>query len=386
MDQVRGKDSVGIIAVDDKYVSWEKSVIDPVSFLEHRRVSPLLLTAHSLIGHNRAATRGGVTINNAHPFNHGDITLVHNGTLFENAVKTPHFTVDSESIAYALSLVEPNQAKGVIESLDGAYALIWYDARDKSFNICRNEERLLHYMVNEGFTQMYLSSEAGILYAAANEAFTINPKEHIHELPVGVIWKIKTTPKELVREVTPFTPKKHTVSTGGGISIGRSTTTNHTTSRRTSAKSYYERGIDAFLKHFGVARWVKVEVDEVLGHEASSVRTIHAWMVDSPYAKVIINGVSKDSVPAVGSIVEAWVSTLYEDSFYNKQAMKANQMSMVTLTSTAYRKIDDDPVVCANCSGVFTKDEVTYFPDHKDNVCRSCLKDSYIKAYYAGEI
>src|SRR3546814_11475199 len=66
-----------------------------------------------LFGHNRAATKGAVNQENAHPFNHGDIVGCHNGTLYNVTNLDDHkdFKVDSENIFYDMSR---NGAKATI--------------------------------------------------------------------------------------------------------------------------------------------------------------------------------------------------------------------------------------------------------------------------------
>ena len=39
----------------------------------------------AVVGHNRSATRGGITTETAHQFQEGPITIVHNGTLIDTS-------------------------------------------------------------------------------------------------------------------------------------------------------------------------------------------------------------------------------------------------------------------------------------------------------------
>jgi hypothetical protein len=397
MDQVRGKDSVGIISQQYNGVQFEKSVIDPVSFLEHRRVTPLLSGAKALVGHNRAATRGGVSANNAHPFQHGSITLVHNGTLRSNAVTTPYFTVDSESICYALSLADDPIT--VLESLEGAYALIWFDSRDNSWNIARNDERPLVFMSNTAGDTMWLSSEAGILYACTNEDMKdLDPRTHIFQVPAETYWKIKpdaSTPSKLAREVRRFTAKKlqyKPVTYHGGSKKATSTTTGtdnvHSLPDKRVSKNVeqgaYARALEEFQKHVGMPSWYKMEVDQV-GHNRGGYCMVSGWLDVEPYAKVVMFNVPFDAVN-VGDTLEVFLSSLYLDQYDNRSAIKQQRLENLTFTATEYRVPKaQDPVVCSGCNGVFLVEETQELIDG-GHVCLKCLNDPFIHDYFKDDL
>ncbi len=71
---------------------------------------------------------------------------------------------DSHAIARNMADVPPG-AKSVIEDLDGAFTLVWHDARDDMIRIVRNKERPLHMAVSEqgNGSTLYFASEAGML-------------------------------------------------------------------------------------------------------------------------------------------------------------------------------------------------------------------------------
>lgn len=111
-----------------------------------------------IIGHNRAATRGVVNTDNAHPFVENNIILVHNGTLREQGNLTNEKTdVDSHAIAHALAT---GSYAEVLPKINGAFALIWYDTVADRLYATRNEERPLSLMVTN--EQYMLTSEPWI--------------------------------------------------------------------------------------------------------------------------------------------------------------------------------------------------------------------------------
>src|SRR3546814_3056993 len=123
-----------------------------------------------LFGHNRAATKGAVNQENAHPFNHGDIVGCHNGTLYNVTNLDDHkdFKVDSENIFYDMSR---NGAKATIAKLQGAFALCWYDESNRTVNLVRNSQRPM-YRSEEHTSE--LQSLMRISYAV----FCLKKKKH----------------------------------------------------------------------------------------------------------------------------------------------------------------------------------------------------------------
>lgn len=175
VDTLRGDDSTGVMAVghepmfDDGSAYWLKQLGNGYDFVNSEDYWSNLYDLkdyRAVIGHNRAATVGGVSADTAHPFQVGPITLVHNGTLRSTYLLPTKMndiegvTVDSHAIAWNLA---NHDTKEVLEALDGAYALVWHDARDDSMNIVRNSERPLHMAHTHQQDTLYICSEGGML-------------------------------------------------------------------------------------------------------------------------------------------------------------------------------------------------------------------------------
>ena len=161
------------------------------------------------MGHIRAATAGSVNIDNAHPFKFGAVTLVHNGTLYKQGASIPTYDqsldVDSMQIALALSKYPVDKAAEVLSHIDGAFALVWYDERDKSVNMVRNSDRPLHFAFNTNKTIMWFMSDGGHLHAI-NKSFRGHDCKgtSVYEMDKHKILKFK---KGVMRpEVIPYVP------------------------------------------------------------------------------------------------------------------------------------------------------------------------------------
>ena len=146
-DGVRGLHSTGAIAAKADRVSWYKDTISgaelvsTAGYVGWQRDNTQM---KCLLGHNRYATMGAHTIANAHPFDEGKITLMHNGTLrnWRSLEDASYFDVDSNLIAH---LINKNGAKDTLSKLVGAWALAWVDDEAKTLNFCRNTERPLWF-------------------------------------------------------------------------------------------------------------------------------------------------------------------------------------------------------------------------------------------------
>lgn len=173
---VRGDDGTGVFLVTHKNeggADWAKLGDDASAFLRTEAATERLSAQapwnkyRSVIGHNRSATVGGVSTKNAHPFQEGPITLVHNGTLTstyglpKGRSNLKDVDVDSHVITHNLAT---HDAEEVIGKLDGAFVLVWHDSRDQSINIVRNSERPLHLMPVSCEKTILIASEAEMLW------------------------------------------------------------------------------------------------------------------------------------------------------------------------------------------------------------------------------
>lgn len=159
VDQLRGPHSTGVAFLNEKYVQVIKDTVTPEELSYYKKyVKAMSKTDHvGLMGHNRQATRGKIVAENAHPFMHGRITLVHNGTTNHTTPLPKQFETDSEAICYAINEWGITKTWDKMEYCNPG-TLIFWDAKDKSLNMITNGARPLLFS--------FLEDKAGIIWAS----------------------------------------------------------------------------------------------------------------------------------------------------------------------------------------------------------------------------
>lgn len=171
VDALRGQESTGIALLPKETskdpVVFKRALSGP-DFVNRKEVSRIvgrLDLSLGMIGHNRSATRGDIEDENAHPFQYGHITLVHNGTVnnadfLTGEVCKADSKVDSAQVAWSFSKKEPDE---LLPRMTGGFSLVWWDARDNTLHFARNHEKPMYWYTSPDSKMMYFGSELAML-------------------------------------------------------------------------------------------------------------------------------------------------------------------------------------------------------------------------------
>lgn len=210
---LRGVDSTGVAVVSDqsrdeahimKQMGGPELWLDRKSFIGQLASSNLLM-----MGHNRSKTVGEVNTRNAHPFRHGHIVGMHNGSLewsSKNRIEgTKSFDTDSEAIVWSIA------EKGIddtVKNMKGAWALVWYDTKEHTLSMYRNAERFIYYVYTEDMKRMFWASESAMLYLClSRRGIKMNKVKIVSENQL-ITWKF---PEEWTKEAVIAAPTRRAI-------------------------------------------------------------------------------------------------------------------------------------------------------------------------------
>ena len=201
LDAIRGFDSSGCVMYnhmrsDDFFTAKEVGLPNELEAIEDYRTY-FRSGFNAFIGHNRKATTGTISRDNAHPFHKGNIIGVHNGTLSEIDISRllPYSDRDcAKDITDTELLYEVMAQHGVQHvwsNIWGAATLVWMDLTDGSMNFASNGKRPFHYWVNPS-GRMFFASEAWMLGVAVNRTTKVDVLPV--ELPKDIHFKVTRFP------------------------------------------------------------------------------------------------------------------------------------------------------------------------------------------------
>ncbi|CAH9016524.1 putative nucleophile aminohydrolase [Vibrio phage 275E43-1] len=282
-----------------------KRAYNPIDLFDMKKADAALTTAQSqaLLGHCRQATVGASGKHeNAHPFEYGSVTMMHNGTLnsrvgLEGELKD--FPVDSSQIAYSLSEhTEDDEIKEMLETINGAFALVWSDSRDNTINIARNDERTLYYAISKSGKFYYASEKAMLDLVLTRNSVQLDVEPTL--LPVGMWFVIPQDPKDSNIRKVEFTPRPKTITTTRYSR--QTTTTNGGTS--TVGSSVVNRNVSVPTAQQAVLKEMKLEVDNTITFIPSEIGTypvtdkfvaVRGVLSQEPWSDIIIHGIPTEA-------------------------------------------------------------------------------------------
>ena len=211
-DQLRGFDSTGVFGADcNSNVLIHKEASTATDFLGTKEFRSfkrhLIADGLFAVGHNRAATRGNVVDQNAHPFWIDDkVVLVQNGTWRGCHKSVKDTEVDTEALAHIIA-DEPVLEKA-LGRINAAYALVWFNTETHTLNLLRNFERPL-WLAETMMGGLLWASESTFIQAACQRQdlglkappVMLEPMTHVELKINGRKWDRVDT------KVTPTFPK-----------------------------------------------------------------------------------------------------------------------------------------------------------------------------------
>jgi glucosamine 6-phosphate synthetase-like amidotransferase/phosphosugar isomerase protein len=197
LSMLRGSQGTGVARIN----SWnnetkisKSTAMSPIFLaMDYQEKKPIIsgLSNTFFMGHCRAPTKGVVTEDNCHPFDVGNLIGTHNGTLVDAVYQDQKMT-DSEMLYRNMAV---GNLKKIFERMShlSAFALSFYDKRDRTLNFIRNSERPLYITFHKTRNVMFYASEKRMLEFVLGS----NYKTIYHAIP-GTLYSIR--PEDICRE------------------------------------------------------------------------------------------------------------------------------------------------------------------------------------------
>lgn len=174
LDVLRGSHSTGV-AIVQRSGEWTiiKDTLLPPDIIADKEFEDCIKKTNMvLMGHNRWATKGAITAENAHPFQVGRIIGTHNGTL-SGQWRLPdykNFESDSHNLFHAIDKLGIKEAWKLV---DGAAACVWWDMEEGSLNMITNGQRTLNFLIPEKQKHGGIDNNKGVFWASESWMITI---------------------------------------------------------------------------------------------------------------------------------------------------------------------------------------------------------------------
>lgn len=216
LNSLRGSHSTGKAGINFRVQSPVPEVVKSIgspynlqNFNDTVEFDKRFLSSYTaVIGHGRYATTGDVNADNAHPFIERHITMAHNGVIRNFDLLKPDYPNTEVDSHVVCKMLADKPAKEVLESIVGAYVLIWFDSKEKTFNVARNSERPLFITkLKNSETLLFASEKETIIWNATRNKTPVEDIVEIKPLTIHT-WKhdsLEATLTPFKEKVTSFT-------------------------------------------------------------------------------------------------------------------------------------------------------------------------------------
>ena len=393
MNALRGMDSTGVFTFDktkgDSAMIVKDAYPSPffLSTKDYEKLeSHVFYESRAMVGHCRAATRGTVSDATAHPYHHGKIILVHNGTLPSHFNLTKeHYAIDSEAICAAL---DDKPWEEVLPEVHGAFMLVWYDLGRKVLCLASNGERPF-FLATSKSGDLYGASEYHMLAAACARqkeelsvddkgySFVAFPKNTVLEIPFDYKGNITDLDYKTFKEnKKSFTQGQGTSSTQGTGNIKL------LTQEKKKEKPRVVAGIKGEVSNLPAAVWFEIERIENTSTKHPTQRIFGSGTTPAGIDYCVCTLCKPQTDYRVGDFVEATPYMGYTEGKQEFILKEGVQHYMCGIQTYLLLGEPDEQVTDLDGNHV-TKEEWSNRPD-QDCRCSYCnAKLSYLDLQYA---
>mgnify|MGYP001564862632 FL=1 len=192
---VRGRDATGIFKVDKRgNVFSIKGQGNPFALFQASNYNSFHISQKkevikTLVGHNRFATSGDKSVKNAHPFLHGNIMLVHNGTVEEHSPLLRKDSPETDSDALCKSIDQIGLEK-TLRIAWGPMAIVFFNKKESTLNFYRNNGRPLYVCSITKNMDYVFASEKPMLEWILDRNFNFKSQKEVSEIPAYTLVSI----------------------------------------------------------------------------------------------------------------------------------------------------------------------------------------------------
>ncbi len=339
-NEKRGNDSTGVYG-NHLY----KNAVKASEFILDPGFRQAIKGAHTIVGHTRAATKGSVTTQNAHPYLYGPgeddrkdwkdwAVGAHNGFVIDDLDRyhnkelgfTKNFDVDSQIIFAALAKFGDVDIISKIEGAMGIAFMFPHTHPDTLFLYKREETRSLH--IGEASDGIYYSSsDMPLRYIGCKTVWALAPNV-LYSIVKGQITDMYRMPDPILKSLAANV-QRHSWRQGlPNVEINALPTGALLTTHHRATYSNYSKG-----KKGEYNDWSKGQ----LGFENYDFRKNNSdnTALDSKLAEKIINSYSnKESASSVEAKFNLFVNNI-------RQELKNMSVTTLQIGETTSRTIDD---------------------------------------------